>query len=145
MPAGAGADNLFDARQRELQALAETRDSLQAKREQMAAAVKVTQEALLQILTPMVDDAAFELVMTSEDVTTRSTKAITGLIEGGVNTLQVLLGLRAEGNLAAGLLNEAAGVADPDRLQPIRERFVAAAATSRRCSRSFLLRSTAVR
>ena len=140
---GSGADNLFDARQRELQALAETRDSLQAKREQMAAAVKVTQEALLQILTPLVDDAAFELVMTSEDVTTRSTKAITGLIEGG--TLQVLLGLRAEGNLAAGLLNEAAGVADPDRLQPIRERFIAAAATSRTCSRSFLLRSTAVR
>ena len=60
-------------------------------------------------------------------MTTRSTKAITGLIEGGVNTLQVLLGLRAEGNLAAGLLNEAAGVADPDRLRPIRERFVAAA------------------
>ena len=69
----------------------------------MAAAVKITQEALLQILTPMVDDAAFELVMTSEDVTTRSTKAITGLIEGGVNTLRVLLRLRAEGNLAAGL------------------------------------------
>ena len=124
---GSGPDSLFDARQRELRALAETRDSFQAKREQMAAAVKVTQEALLQILTPLVDAAAFELVIASEDVTARSTKAITGLIEGGVNTLQILLGLRAEGNLAAGLLNEAAGVADPDRLRPIRERFVAAA------------------
>jgi signal transduction histidine kinase/CheY-like chemotaxis protein/PAS domain-containing protein len=123
---GAGADNLFDARQRELQALGQARDSLQAERVQMAAAVKITQEALLQILTPMVDDAAFELVMTSEDVTARSTKAITGLIEGGVNTLQVLLRLRAEGNLAAGLLSEAAGLADPTRLQPVRERFIAA-------------------
>ena len=122
---GAGADNLFDARQRELQAVGEARDPLQAKRAQMATAVKVAQEALLQILTPMVDDAEFGLVMTSEDVTTRSTKAITGLIEGGVNTLQVLLGLRAEGNLAAGLLNEAAGVADPSLLEPVRERFVA--------------------
>ncbi len=111
---GAGADNLFDARQRELQAVGQARDSLQAKREQLAAAVKTTQEALLNILTPMVDDAEFALVMTSEDVTTRSTKAITGLIEGGVNNLQVLLGLRAEGNLAAGLLNEAAGVARPE-------------------------------
>jgi signal transduction histidine kinase/DNA-binding response OmpR family regulator/HAMP domain-containing protein len=123
---GAGADNLFDARQRELQAVGQARDSPRAKREQMAAAVKVTQEALLQILTPMVDDAEFQLVMTSEDVTTRSTKAITGLIEGGVNTLRVLLGLRAEGNLAASLLNEAAGVADPSLLEPVRERFVAA-------------------
>ena len=57
----------------------------------MAAAVKLAQETLLQVLTPMVDDAEFELVMTSEDVTTRSTKAVTGLIEGGVNKLQVLL------------------------------------------------------
>jgi class 3 adenylate cyclase/HAMP domain-containing protein len=38
----------------------------------------------------------------------------------------VLLTLRAEGNLAAGLLNEAAGVPDPSSLQPLRERFVAA-------------------
>ena len=124
---GAGADNLFDARQRELQALAETRDSLQAKREQMAAAVKVTQEALLQILTPMVDDAAFELVMTSEDVTARSTKAITGLIEGGVNTLQVLLAPACRGQPGGGPVERGGRRRGPDRLQPIRERFVAAA------------------
>ena len=75
----------------------------------------------------MVDDAGFDLVTTSEDVTANSTEAITGLVEGGVNTLQVLLTLRAEGNLAAGLLNEAAGVPDPTSLQPLQERFVAAA------------------
>ena len=39
----------------------------------------------------------------------------------------MLLTLRAEGNLAAGLLNEAAGVPDPSSLQPLQERFVAAA------------------
>ena len=75
----------------------------------------------------MVDDAGFDLVTTSEEVTAKSTEAITGLVEGGVNTLQVLLTLRAEGNLAAGLLNEAAGVPDPSSLQPLQERFVAAA------------------
>jgi signal transduction histidine kinase/DNA-binding response OmpR family regulator/HAMP domain-containing protein len=123
---GAGADNLFDARRRELQAVGQARDTLQAKRQHMAAAVKAAQEALLQVLTPMVDDAEFELVMTSEDVTTGSTKAVTGLIEGGVNKLQVLLGLRAEGSLAAGLLNEAAGVTDPSLIEPVRDRFVAA-------------------
>src|SRR5262249_1216308 len=35
--------------------------------------------------------------------------------------------LRAQGNLAAGLLNEAANVSDPNSLQPLQERFVAAA------------------
>jgi adenylate cyclase len=60
-------------------------------------------------------------------VTAQSKEAITGLVEGGVNALQALLTLRAEGNLAAGLLNEAAGVPDPTSLEPLQERFVAAA------------------
>jgi class 3 adenylate cyclase/HAMP domain-containing protein len=66
-------------------------------------------------------------MITSEEVTAKSTEQITGLVEGGVNALQVLLTLRAEGNLAAGLLNEAAGVPDPSSLKPLQERFVAAA------------------
>jgi class 3 adenylate cyclase/HAMP domain-containing protein len=74
----------------------------------------------------MVDDAAFELVLTSEDVTAESTRAITGLVEGGVDTLRILLTLRADGNLVAGLLNEAAGIIDPNLLQPLNERFIAA-------------------
>src|SRR5262245_15841302 len=75
----------------------------------------------------MWDDASFDLVTTSEDVTAKSTQAITDLVEGGVSTLQVLLTLRGEGNLAAGLLSEAAGVPDPSSLKPLQERFVAAA------------------
>ena len=74
------------------------------------------------------DDAGFDLVTTSEDVTAKSKEAITGLVEGGVNALQALLTLRADGNLAAGLLGEAAHVDDPALIQPIRERFSAAAA-----------------
>ena len=65
------------------------------------------------------DDAGFNLVTTSEDVTAKSKEAITGLVEGGVNALQALLTLRAEGNLAAGLLGEAAHVDDPALIQPI--------------------------
>ncbi len=124
---GGGADNVFEARSQELRALAETRHSLQAKREGMAAAVEVAHHTLLETLTPMVDDAGFDLVTASEEVTAKSAEAITGLVEGGVNTLQVLLTLRAEGNLAAGLLNEAAGVPDRSSLVPLQERFVAAA------------------
>lgn len=123
---GAGRDSLFDTRERELRALAKARESLQAKRERMVRSVDASHDTLLEILTPMVDDAGFELVLTSEDVTSRSTEAINGLIEGGVNTLRVLLTLRAKANLAAGLLNEAAGIPDPSLLQPLRERFIAA-------------------
>ena len=121
------ADNIFEARVQELRAAGETRRSLEAKRERMAAAAESAQRALLEKLTPMVDDAGFDLVTVSEDVTAKSTDAITGLVLGGVRTLQVLLTLRADGNLAAGLLNEAANVPDPAALQPLQERFDAAA------------------
>jgi hypothetical protein len=124
---GRGADNIFEVRSQELGAPAETRHPLQAKREGMAAAVEVAHRTLLDTLTPMVDNAGFDLVIASEDVTAKSTEAITGLVEGGVNTLRVLLTLRAEGTLAAGLLNEAAGVPDTSSLKPLQERFVAAA------------------
>jgi adenylate cyclase len=124
---GSGADNVFEVRSQELRAPAETRHSLQGKREGMAAAVEVAHRTLLEILTPMVDDAGFDLVATSEDVTAKNAKAITDLVEGGVSTLRVLLTLRAEGNLTAGLLNEAAGVPEPSSLKPLQERFVAAA------------------
>ena len=124
---GRGVDNVFEVRSQELRAPAETRPSLQVKREGMTAAVEVAHRTLFETLTPMVDDAGFDLVTTSEDVMAKSTKAITGLVEGGANTLQVLLTLRAQGNLAAGLLNQAAGVPDPSSLKPLQERFVAAA------------------
>src|SRR5438067_1305757 len=124
---GSSADNIFESRSQELRAAGETRHSLAAKRERMAAAVEAAHRALLEKLAPIVDDAGFGLVTTSEDVTAKSTEAITDLVEGGVRTLQVLLTLRAEGNLASGLLNEAAGVPDPSLLQPLQERFVAAA------------------
>ena len=81
------------------------------------------------------DDAGFDLVTASEDMTAKSKEAITGLVEGGVNALQALLTLRADGNLAAGLLTEAAHVDDPALIQPIRERFSAAAAAIEQKSR----------
>ena len=103
----------------------------------MAAAVEVAHRALLEKLTPMVDDAGFDLVTTSEDVTAKSTEAITGLVEGGVRTLQVLLTLRADGNLAAGLLNEAANVPDPARSSLSGNASMRQPPTPRNCSGSF--------
>jgi class 3 adenylate cyclase/phosphoglycerate-specific signal transduction histidine kinase len=129
---GSSADNIFEARSEELRAAGEARRSLEAKRERMAAATEAAHRALLEKLTPMVDDAGFDLVTTSEAVTARSTESITGLVLGGVRRLQVLLTLRAEGNAAVGLLNEAAGVRDPSSLRPLQERFEAAANHARK-------------
>lgn len=123
---GSGSENIFELRERELRTLASARDPLQAKREHMADNLKASHGTLLDIITPIVDDATFELIINTEEVTAQSKEAITNLIEGGVNTLQVLLSLRAEGNLAAGLLAEATNISDSTQIQPIRERFIAA-------------------
>ncbi|MDH3688806.1 MAG: PAS-domain containing protein [Gammaproteobacteria bacterium] len=124
---GAGDDSMFELRERELRASASTWESLNVKRETMAETAKDAHQTLLAMLTPMVDDAMFDLVISAEDLTAQSNEAINDLIDGGVNTLHILLALRAEANLAAGLVAEAANVPDASLIQPIRERFVAAA------------------
>ena len=83
-------------------------------------------------LEPLVDDAGFDLVTTSEDLAAKSKEAIAGLVESGVDALQAFLTLGADGNLAAGLLAQAASVDDPALIQPFRERFSAAAAAIER-------------
>jgi class 3 adenylate cyclase/HAMP domain-containing protein len=124
---GLGGDSLFDIRERELSAAEGGQGASRAGGAPMAETVKVNHDALLAILTPMVDDAAFELVVDAEVITAQGSQAITDLIDGGVTTLQVLLALRAEGNLVAGLLAEAANTSDRAVIQPVRERFIAAA------------------
>jgi signal transduction histidine kinase/DNA-binding response OmpR family regulator/HAMP domain-containing protein len=100
---------------------------LTAQRDTGFAELAAVQTNFQDALEPLVDDAGFNLVTASEEMTAKSKEAITGLVEGGVNALQALLTLRAEGNLAVGLLNKAAGVPDPNLLKPLQERFVAAA------------------
>jgi adenylate cyclase len=125
---GAGKRNLFDVRLRELKSIAAERESLEAERKRLSGAIKTAHETLLLRLIPMVDDGAFDLILTSETVSAESAKSITDLIDLGVSTVRILLSVRAESNLVAGLLSEAAGAQDATRLQPLSERFVAAAA-----------------
>jgi len=122
---GAGSNNIFDVRERTLRAAAGDRHSLDADEERLAA-LKTAHESLLVTLTPMIDDAAFDLVLTTEKVSADSKKAITELVDVGANVLERLLTVRAEGSLAAGLLEQAAGSVDVNSLEPLNERFVAA-------------------
>ena len=112
---------------REFRTAGGTQGALPVNRDKMAAAVEVAHGAMLDALAPMVDDVGFDLVTTSEKVTADNTKAIKDLVEGGVNTLQALLTLSAESNLAVGLLNEAVSIPDPSSIKPLQERFVGAA------------------
>jgi PAS domain S-box-containing protein len=122
---GAGSDNIFDVRTRTLGMVSGDQHSLEANEKQLAA-LKTAHESLLLTLTPMIDDAAFHLVLTTEKVTTDSKKAIAELIDEGANVLERLLTIRAEGNLAAGLLGQAASNEDVNLLEPLNERFIAA-------------------
>ncbi len=124
---GTGGKNIFDARASELLGSASFQGSAQVSSDRMTQRIKETHETVLATLAPLVDDATFDLVLNAEELTAQSTESINNLIEGGANTLHTLLTLRAEGNLAAGLLAEAAGVRDATMLQPVRERFIAAA------------------
>jgi signal transduction histidine kinase/HAMP domain-containing protein len=126
---GSGADNIFELRERELRAgaSASNADRLRSRRENMVVNLKTAHQNLVDVLAPILDDATFNLVISGEKMTTESREAITSLVDGGVNTLRLLLSLRAEGNLAAGLLMESGGIQDRSMLQPVRERFTASA------------------
>jgi adenylate cyclase len=94
----------------------------------VAARLKERHEELLLLLTPMIDDAAFDLVMTTEETTARGEAAIAGLIDGNADILSLMLTAEAEGNLVASLLSDAAVAVDRNRLLPLHERFTASEA-----------------
>jgi len=56
---------------------------LSAQRQTAVADLAVVETKFQNALEPLVDDASFNLVTTSEEVTAKSKEAITGLIEGG--------------------------------------------------------------
>ncbi len=122
---GAGADSMFELRERTLRAAPSDRHSLEANQQQLGA-LKSAHESLLLTLIPMIDDAAFDLVLTTEKVTTDNRKELTEFIDVNADVLQLLLTLRAEGNLAVSLLEQSAGTLNVSLLQPLNERFVAA-------------------
>ena len=91
------------------------------------AALRLDHDALLGVIEAMVDTTRTGLVTTVESIVSSQSRAVRGLIDTGANRLTNLLVIRAEGNLAAGLLNEAANVSDIERLGPLVERFDASA------------------
>ena len=122
---GTGADNIFDLRERTLRTASGDRQ-LFAVNEQQLSLLKAARESLLLTLIPMIDDAAFDLVLATEKATTNGRRKLTELIDVSADLLQLLLTLRAEGTLAVSVLEQATSTSNPSLLQPLNERFIAA-------------------
>ncbi|MCG8691758.1 MAG: methyl-accepting chemotaxis protein [Minwuiales bacterium] len=99
----------------------------QTARAQAAYRVERVHNELLNALEPMVDDANFNLVILSEDLSSGKDASANQRFEQGVAQLRTTLEIRSEANLLAGLLQQGANISDSDMFQPVRERFTAAA------------------
>ncbi|SMF09707.1 Methyl-accepting chemotaxis protein [Tistlia consotensis] len=83
-------------------------------------------EAFLEMLGPVVETANAAVVKGSDEATATAARTVKELMDGGVGMMSALLSLKADINVAAGLLHQAGSISDASLLQPLRERFKAA-------------------
>lgn len=107
--------------------------ALRDQRTATATAIRATGDTLDKKLTPLIDDTNFTLVTGLQGATdgTSDTKVIqqrlSDIADKQLGALQAMLDLRADTNLALGLLTDAANIPDKDLLPPVRDSFAAAA------------------
>jgi methyl-accepting chemotaxis protein len=108
--------------------------ALRDQRMTMVQAIRATADTFDKKLTPLVDDTNFTLVTGLQGAADDTSDAkviqqrLSDIADKQLGALQAMLDLRADGNLALGLLTEAANIPDKDLLPPVRDRFAAAAA-----------------
>ncbi len=96
------------------------RIAISSERRVLASSIRTAHEALLDGLTPAIDDANFDL-MTKSKVAGNDTG-----LNATLDSLRQLLETESEANLLAGLLTEASLVNDPSRLEPLKDLIGAA-------------------
>ena len=101
---------------------------LSAQRATAVADLAAVHAKFQDVLVPLVDDAGFDLVITSEDLTTKSKEAIAGLIESGVDGFLGASDFARRRQSCGWPPGSGGNVDDPALIQPFRERFSAAAA-----------------
>jgi methyl-accepting chemotaxis protein len=123
----------LDASMDALAAAVEKRLASASGRENVVAAALAEQQALVEKMIPLIDDAGFEVVMgletaaKSQDAASLSTM-LTRLSEHDARVLLDLSDLRAEANLLIGLLSEASLSPTAELLTPLRDRYMASSA-----------------
>lgn len=95
-------------------------------------AIRAIDDALDKKLAPLIDDASFNLVILLQGATDAPDakviqQRISDIADKQLGAFQAMLELRADCNLALGLLGEAANIPERDLLPPVRDRFTAAA------------------
>jgi methyl-accepting chemotaxis protein len=83
-------------------------------------------------LTPIVDNAYFDVVMTAEDVGMSSDAIVKRLVNNGLQLLQSMVEVSAETNLVTGLLTAGALTSSPPVLGLLEDRFTASARRAER-------------
>lgn len=114
-----------------LAATVEQRLALRDERVAMAKQIRDSHAVLGEALAPLVDDASFDLTTGLQSAvdgagTEKMKSNLSDLADNQLAALQAMLYLRAEGNLALGLLIEAANIPGKEQLPPVRDRFTAA-------------------
>ncbi|MCR9139810.1 MAG: PAS-domain containing protein [Alphaproteobacteria bacterium] len=94
---------------------------------QRLAALTEAHDGFLRLIETAINSAKDRLLAETQLITDRQASTMTDLVDTGSLTLLHLLSLRADGNLAAGILREAVNVSAAARLAPLSERFDAAA------------------
>ncbi len=111
----------------------EKREAIVVSRRALADDLRKLHDKLTSKLAPLVDDASFTLTLGLQGATDKIddvaviAKALSGLADNELASLQAALDVRAESNLVLGLLVEAADLPSGDLLPPVRDRFTAAA------------------
>ncbi len=95
-------------------------------------ALREAHEAWLEALAPLIDDVVFDMVLASE-------RRAAANPDASAATLDALMTLKAEGNLAAGILSESANVPEDDMLTPLMERLESATGQMQRALRKIPL------
>ena len=101
------------------QAVAE-RIQISAQRRALARSVRKLHESLLEAITPVIDDANFDLMMNRQALADKQT------LDQSIESLRRLLEIQAGANLLAGLLIESSLITDTASLPPVRDLIVAA-------------------
>ena len=83
--------------------------------------VRTAHAAIASALAPLVDNASFDLAMEIEK------KRMSEVADMRLSALQAMLDIRADSNLALGLMTEAANLPSKELLPPLRDRFAATA------------------
>jgi methyl-accepting chemotaxis protein len=108
------------------------RTKLRARLEDKQAEIQKVHGKLSEKLTPIVDDAYFEVVTAADDVGKGGNRAIMSFVNGGIQRLHAILDLGAETNMMTGLLAAGTASLSPPMLAQLQQRYTVAAERARK-------------